>query len=86
MSAFETLGNVAEPISSQLIAHVDYLKQQQVIFDDVSSANGAELDILTADTEFQSLIPIEEPIAQSVITAIQNAGLEEVHKTKRYYC
>ena len=57
VSAFEKIGNVAQPISNQMRAQIDYLKEQQVIFDDVSSAVGEKLDFLSSNTEFQSLTP-----------------------------
>ena len=80
VAAFDTIGNIAQPISNQLCAHINYLREQRVIFEDVSSADGAELDVLRFDTEFQNLTTIEEPLAQSLLTAIQNAGLEEILK------
>ena len=80
VSAFEKIGNVGRPLSNQLCAHIDYLRQQRVIFEDVSSADGAELDVLSSDTEFQNLTSIEGPLAESLITAIENAGLQEVMK------
>jgi hypothetical protein len=49
VSAFERLGDLAQPISNQLCAHVNYLKQNRVIFDDVSSADGSDLGVMMTE-------------------------------------
>src|SRR5437762_11652837 len=59
VSAFERMGDLAQPISNQLCAHVDYLKQNSVVFDNVSSANGSDLSVMMTDISFRSLTNVE---------------------------
>jgi len=51
--AFEALGSSAHPLSAQLhpigtgfFSHIDYLRKHNIVFDDVSSADGAAVDFL----------------------------------------
>jgi len=78
MLAFEKLGAIAQPISGQFCSHFNYLKQQGVIFDDVSSAEGSELGVLMSNRGFRSLSTVEWPIAQAIFEGIKDAGLEQV--------
>ena len=80
VSVFEKFGSIAQPISDQFCAHVDYLKQQGVIFDDVSSADGPELDFLMSDEEFRGLANLDNKVGPWILHAIHDAGLERVLK------
>src|SRR5437588_10579487 len=80
LSAFQRIGNLAQPLSDQLCAHVDYLKAEGVIFDDVSSATGSKVGFLMSDMNFRNLNLVQEPFARAVIEGIKGAGLEDVIK------
>jgi hypothetical protein len=82
VSAFERIGSLAQPLSDQVVAHVEYLKEHGVILDDVSSASGAEFGLLMSDIDFRTLTRIEEPIGRAVIEEIKNAGLEDIIDSK----
>lgn len=78
VSAFQKLGPIAQPISDQFCAHVEYLKEQNVIFDDVSSAVGPEFGVLMSNNAFRSLTKVEWPIAQAIFEGLKSAGLHKV--------
>jgi len=80
VSAFEKIRKLAEPLSDQLVAHIEYLKEQGVILDDISSASGPEFGRLMSDMDFRKLTNIEGPVGRAVIEEIKNAGLEDVVK------
>lgn len=71
VSGFEKLRGIAGPMADHFCAHIDYLKQRGVIFDDVASADGPELDVLKSDEEFRGLINTEELIGPWVLGTIQ---------------
>ncbi|HEY3102213.1 MAG TPA: hypothetical protein VGJ69_01395 [Pyrinomonadaceae bacterium] len=84
VAAFEALGSSAHPLSAQLhsiatgfFSHVDYLRKHNIVFDDVSSADGPAVDFLKSDSEFASLMTVENRIAPWALEAIQNAGLDD---------
>jgi hypothetical protein len=78
VSAFEKIGTIAQPISNQFCAHVEYLKEHSVIFDDVSSAVGPEVGVLMSHDAFRGLAAVEWPIATAIFEGLKNAGLDKV--------
>jgi len=78
VSAFGKLSDVAPELSDEICAHVDFLRERGVIFDDVSLAEGEDLSRLMKNVQFQAVSLSEKPIARAVIEEIKNAGLEDV--------
>jgi hypothetical protein len=85
VAAFEALGNSVHLLSPQLhsiatgfFSHIDYLRKHHIIFDEVPSADTAAVDFLNSDSEFASLMTVENRIAPWALEAIQNAGLDDL--------
>src|SRR2546423_8827008 len=85
VAAFEALVSSAHPLSAQLnpigtefFSHIDYLRKHNIISDDVLSADGAAVDFLKSDSEFASLMTVENRVGPWAHEAIQNAGLDDL--------
>src|SRR6266851_9306916 len=78
VSAFEKLKGIAGPVPDDFCAHIDYLKRRGLIFDDVSSADGPELDLLRSNDEFRGLTSLEDHIGPWVLGTIQATDLKFV--------
>lgn len=85
VAAFEKLESSGHPLSSPLhgistrfCSHVEHLKKHNILFDDVSSADGPALDFLESDSEFSRLMNIENRIAPWALDTIRNAGIDDL--------
>jgi hypothetical protein len=63
---------------NDLTEHLNYLQERSLLFMLPPSAEGAQLNLLESDAEFQTLRSVEQPLEQWILEAMRNAGLEEL--------
>lgn len=61
-----------------LARHLNYLQERGLLFTPPLAAEGAQLNLLESDDEFNALRSVEQPLEQWILGTMRDAGLSEL--------